>query len=182
MTKSEIGKLSLKILAIYALICALVSLAAPISILQLAGSPSRTSDNIHMMGALLLFIPTVLLFLFSGFLWLCANQPAAPHEPNTAETTGASGITPEILQNIAFSVTGIFVLIGTFPYLVNLIMQIRLYLSGFVGSSPNRMQIGLDLAEVLIRLGLGCWLVLGSNRLRVLGMRLRDSLGKSRDW
>jgi hypothetical protein len=170
MTISEMGKLSLKILAIYAFIIALSSLAPPISTLQMSPEHSAYRQS----NPILLFVPAILLFVFSGFLWFAAQNVNSGAEP--ASSANISGITPEVLQNIAYSITGIIILVGTLYDVMNLISEgIYIWIYGQTG----RFVFWLILARILIRLALGIWLVLGSNRLRILGTRLMEILKKS---
>ena len=101
MNKSEIGELSLKILSICAFIGALNALQFPIAWLQ---TGTQATDN--QMVWILSFIPAVLLFLFSGILWLSTITPKTESQATAGPPTNTSTITPDILLSMAFSVTG----------------------------------------------------------------------------
>jgi hypothetical protein len=170
MKKAEIGELSCKILSIYAFVHALAALQFPVALLQ---------PVVRNQGSTLLtigsFVPTVLLLLFSALLWLSAKQLESPSEPDSVSSERASGITPEILQSMAFSVAGIFILVDTLPYLGQLVIQ------GLNRNPVRNPMFWLGLVESLIRLALGAWLLFASESLRKLKSRLLDNV-VHKDW
>jgi hypothetical protein len=168
VNKSEAGKLILEILSIYAFIQALGMLQFPISMLQIGSSVKGTSSL-----PIVSFVPVALIFLFSGVLWLSARQPEPRPESSAESSASSSGITPEILQSIAFSVAGIFIIIGTLEMLLNVFAQIvQIYINIRDGFPEAWRGLWIPLTETLIRLILGIWLLLGANGLR----RLKASL------
>jgi hypothetical protein len=127
------------------------------------------------------FVPVVLIFIFSGILWLSAKEPESRSESATESSSSSSGITPEILQSIAFSVAGIFIIIGTLGLVLNVISQIvQIYAAIHDGFPGHWSGIWMPLTKVLIRLILGIRLLLGVNGLRWLKASLLKSLQK--DW
>ena len=165
MNKSEIGELSLKILSICAFIGALNALHLPIAWLQ---TGTQVTDN--QMVWILSFIPSVLLFLFSGILWLSTKTPKADSQATADSPTNTSTITPDILLSMAFSVTGIFVLIGTLNLLPNFLSQLIARIQGSYRGDMIRFWLGI--AIIVIRLALGCWLLFGTKGMQILKTRL----------
>jgi len=173
MKKAEIGELSYKILSIYSFICALGALTFPISVHQPA-----MRDHPSTLFSIVSFIPAALLFLFSGLLWLSAEQLEASSDSGRESSESASGITPEILQSIAFSVVGILILVGTVSYLVQIVGQ------SLHGNPLRNPWFWLYLVETLIRLALGSWLLIGSKGQRKFKLWLLENLRSvvHKDW
>lgn len=135
-----------------------------------------------MLFPIVSFLPAVLLFLFSVFLWLSAKNLESPSQPIADPSAGALGITPEILQSIAFSFAGILILVGTLSYLPNLIVQLTVKFQG--GIPENWLRFWLDLAIAVIRLALGFWLLFGAKGIRALTARFLNSIKPlvQKDW
>ncbi len=104
------------------------------------------------------FIPAFLLLSLSGYLWLYAEPIAARMFPNEVPPENASGVSPEILRRIAFVVVGILVVNGAFSELANVVANLL--------TSRMTVYSKVYLGAAIIRLVLGLWLILGSQRLR----------------
>jgi hypothetical protein len=165
MTKAEMGELSCKLLGIYAFIVSLTMIQFPVSWLQ-PGLWEKTSGLAMAMA----FIPTVLLLFCAAFLWLSSRRY---NFNSRGSSEGSSSITPAILQDIAFSVAGIFTLIDAVPQLGTLVFELS--------SGPSRnLLFWLHLATFLVRLALGLWLLLGADGLRKFINRIGPAFRK--DW
>jgi hypothetical protein len=165
MNKSEIGELSLKILGICAFTGALNALQLPISWFQ---ASTQIADN--RAAWILSFVPAAALLLFSGILWLGAGRLNSSSKAAAAgPATHTSAITPDFLLNTAFSITGIFVLIGTLNLLPNYLNQL---IAGMQGYQGDLMRLWLGIAVIAIRLALGFWLLFGARSMQPLKARL----------
>jgi len=172
MTKAEIGELSLKVLGIYAFLFSLIAIQYPVSLLHpgLSQTPSG-------MAMLVSFVPAALLLLFAAFLWLGSKRIRLTSGPEGPSAESASKITPAILQSIAFSVAGIFILIDTLLMMSNLAVELS---TGLWRS----MWFWTHLSIVLIRTALGLWLLLGAAGLRRFRNRMLESVRPilHKDW
>jgi hypothetical protein len=165
MNKSEIGELSLKILSICAFILALDALQLPIAWMQ-TGIQAPNNQTVWILS----FVPAVLLFLFSGILWLSA-KPIKPNSKVTPDpATNAPTIAPNILVSMAFSVTGIFVLIGTLNLLPNILNQLIAKIHGSYRGDLVRFWLGIIV--IAMRVALGSWLLFGGKSLQAVKKRL----------
>ena len=173
MKKTEIGELSCKILSVYSFIQALGALTLPVAVHQ-----PTMRDHPSMLFSIATFIPATLLFLFSGLLWLSAKQLEAFSDSGQESPESASGITPQILQSIAFSVVGILILVGTLSYLVQIVGQ------SLHGNPLRDPWFWLRSVETLIRLALGSWLLIGSKGQRKFKLWLLENLRSvvHKDW
>jgi len=190
MKKAEVAALSFKILAVYAFIAALVAVNAPI----LTGTafrfmPQKDMPQTSMILPILAYIPSLLLFLFSLILWRSGKKMEARASAQ-APSEDASGLTPQILQNIAFSILGICILIDAIPHVcdvgMGLVRMIDMKVAvGNGGLDPWGMaSLWMRFAETLIRLAIGIWLVVGSKRLREFKSRLLAGVQSAvkKDW
>jgi hypothetical protein len=119
-----------------------------------------------------------MLLLFSALLWFFARRIAANSVSEPEDTGGSPGITPQLLQSIGFSIVGILILVDTLGYLGSLV-------SDSLGRNPvTNLFFWIHLVITVARLAIGAWLILGSDRLRILGTRMRDSLDGAihKDW
>jgi hypothetical protein len=134
---------------------ALLAFEYPVALLQ-----PGMRDHASLAYRIASFVPTVMLFLLSAILWLSSGQfaPSPGSGPKSDETP--SGITPQILQNIAFSVVGILILVNTVSFSGHIVLQ-------SLRENPWRdPSYWLNVVDSMIRLALGSWLLFGSEGLR----------------
>jgi hypothetical protein len=166
MTKADIGEIGCKLLSVYTVIHAVGALGLPISIFGL-GKPST-------LVSVLSFAPAVMLLAVSALLWLYAYDLNFTPE-SSQPSSGSSSVTPLVLQRIVFSIAGILILVGTLPYLGQVVLQ------GLQWPPFRDQNFWMNVVQSLIRLALGIWLVVGSRRLQKWGSRLLDSM-IHKDW
>jgi len=98
--------------------------------------------------------------------------------PNEAPAEKPSGVTPEVISRIAFIVTGILIITGGLSALGSVIANLL--------TQPRQLTVyfWVYVADVVLRLAVGSWLMFGSERLcglaRFGSERLRDLVTK--DW
>lgn len=162
MSKSDIGELCCKVLGVYCIVTALMLTQYPMSLLQ-PTSAQRMSRLACTAG----FVPSVLLLVFGALLWKGARRLRLISSPDGEPTAGASGITPAVLQSIAFSALGIFILIEVISQIPNIVTQLTFYTF-----NSQRLWVWGNVASFLIKLALGLWLLFSAEGLR----RIRGSL------
>jgi hypothetical protein len=170
MTKNEAGELSCRVISIYAFLCALVAFQFPISFLQRGMPQSSTFLTI------LRFIPAIALLLFSGFLWYGAEFLMTRKDSEAENAERPSGMDPQVLQNMAFSVLGLIILIDTLPYLGQIVVQ------SLIGRPTQNPQLWVSIGTFIARLAVGFWLLLGSTTLQKLKSFLIEKAKSSKDW
>ncbi len=167
MARQEVAQLCCKVLGIYTFISGIaVSQGALLSLTVV-----REGGILALIAA---FLPAFLLLSFSGYLWLHAKPIAARMFPNEDPPVNAPGVSPEILRRIAFVVVGILVVNGAFSELANVLFSLL----------TPRMTVysKVYLGTAIIRLILGFWLILGSQRLRFwFGSQKLQNLFR-KDW
>jgi hypothetical protein len=174
MTKRDVVRLSCKVLSIYTLIAFLASLAFPLSMLQpVMWHPGNT------LVWLLSLIPTILLLLLSAYLWFGADALSARIVPGPECSESTSGLTAVVIQRIAFSLVGILVLVGAMSPLRQVIDQIGIRIAR-IGPRSTDLWLAMLAIEVVIRLALGAWLLLGSENVRRLLQKAKPLVEK--DW
>lgn len=166
MHKSEAIEVGFKVLSMYAFMQGITALGIPISLhesaIALQRLPGRMGAESDTFSAAV-FLPSALLFLFGGLLWLNAKRikVSSPDQESTLEN--GTGLTPQILQRIIFSALGIFIVVGSVAPLGNIVSALNLHdRRVFVLNPVNYYRI----AEGLLRLIFGCWLIIGSKGLR----------------
>jgi hypothetical protein len=174
MTKRDVVRLSCKVLSIYTLIAFLASLAFPLSMLQ----PGMWHPGNTLVWFLTL-IPAMLLLLLSACLWFGADVFSARMVPDPECSESTSGLTAVVIQRIAFSVAGILVLVGALSPLERVVNEISLRISG-VRVPMGILSLVMLAIEVVIRLALGTWLLLGSENVRRLLEKAKPLVEK--DW
>ncbi len=171
MSKSDVGELCCKVLGIYCIITALVLTQYPISLLQ-----STFSQRMSPIAWTASFVPSVLLLIFGALLWKGAKRLRLISSPDCEPTAGASGIAPAILQSIAFSALGIFILIEAISQIPNIVTQLMF--------PPQRLWAWCNLGSSLIKLAFGLWLLFGAEGLRKIRVLLLDRVRPAfhKDW
>jgi predicted Co/Zn/Cd cation transporter (cation efflux family) len=117
------------------------------------------------------FSRCLLLFCLSACFWLYADDIARRMFPGQQESSNIPfGMDHnfEALKHIAFVIAGILILNGAISALINPISSIL--------AVPRQLTIysKVYLAEAVIRIVLGTWLILGTEKLRGLPTRLRN--------
>jgi hypothetical protein len=174
MKKREVARLSCKVLSIYTLTIFFASLMGPLSLLQ---PPMWRPGNTLVW--LLTLIPAILLLLLTACLWFGADVLSARMVPDPECSESTSGLTAVVIQRIAFSVTGILVLVGALFPLGRVISEIGLRISA-VRVPMDILSLVMPATEVVIRLALGTWLLLGSENTRRLLEKVKPLVKK--DW
>jgi hypothetical protein len=112
----------------------------------------------------------VLIWIFSGRLAALMVKPAAGQ---AGEEEPAGPVDWDTVQVVAFSITGVFFIVNAVPSLVSAFAVYTLL------PQPNIGQAGLQnasrMAEAVIRILLGVWLVLGSKGLVKLLKKIRTA-------
>ena len=170
MKKTEAIEVGFKVLSIYAFMQGIAALAMPISLLEterLTGMASRlgAAAPSHNYSALA-FLPSALLFILGAVLWLNSKQTEVSSiaKESSADVTG---LTPHILQNIIFSALGILIVVESLASFGSVVSALNIYALArhnshlFMGPFPY-----YRLAEGLLRLIFGLWLIIGSRGLR----------------
>jgi hypothetical protein len=155
VTKQEIGRLCFKLLSLYTFIQA-ISYTSAASF----GFASVKAAGIDTPPRALIFFPMLLLFCLSVYFWFAADVLAERIFPKNAASKNSSEITPAILKKIAFILAGILVLNSAVPTIHNLISA---YLSSLQPFAPRYI---FYLAESVLRVVVGLWLILGSSKTR----------------
>lgn len=184
MKKSEATAVGFRVVGLYAFLQAILALSAPISLhvnaITLQRLQGRMGAGNYTFSAVA-FVPAVLLFLFGVLLWLTAKRAEAGSLAQEPFTETATGLNPQMLQRIIFSALGILIVVESITPLVNVISILSL------PARPNsaiNLSFYYRLVEVLVRLILGGWLIIGSRHMQRFQAWLLDSVksvGK-KDW
>jgi hypothetical protein len=166
MNKNEAIKVGFKVLSMYAFMQGITALGIPISIYEitipwqrLQGSMGTGSDTFSAA----VFLPSALLFLFGGLLWLSAKRIKVSSTDQESTAENGIGLTPQILQRIIFSALGIFIVVGSVAPLGNIVTALNLHDRRVFVQNPV---IYYRIADGLLQLIFGCWLIIGSKGLR----------------
>ena len=176
MTNREAGLLGGKLLGLYTLIIALSALQAPISYLYL-GKINNQSTPTVLLAFIFAFVPSILLFLFGYYLYFNAGALGTWEDPEKQVSGSSAGMTPQVVQRIAFSVVGLLILDGAIAHWGMVVPNL------FFPFQRHDAYFWVHLAEALIQTALGLWLFFGTEnfqRITSLGSRFIESLrGKS---
>ena len=162
MKKREVGELCCKIASIYTLIAAIgTTLGALLSFISIREAMKHV---VGMFASVIVFIPAVLLFGLSGYLGRYSGNIAKRIFPQHDEELGGTppSLTPAIIQRIALVLAGILILNGAISAMGNPIASLLV--------QPRQMTAysKVYLAEAVIRVVIGTWLVIGTEKLRSL--------------
>jgi hypothetical protein len=162
MTKREIAVLSFKVASLYALIQGVQALSN--AGYYLFASSSRESHDIAVQIVAILG-PSVVLFAVSWFVWVYAERLSASLFSAEGAPTRTTGSSASQIQEVAFKVLGLVVLLMALTRLVHLIVSM-FAITEAAGFSP-RVSVSqyAEGALVLVQLVVGVWLVLGAPRL-----------------
>ncbi len=156
VTKKEIAILSFKVLGVYAFIRVIDHLPYILDSMFGNDNGKATIPNL-----LIITIPPLLLLLCGVLLWYMApflassvyKSPAFENEPNASLAD---------IQTVAFTVVGLFLLASALPQIVSfIIIYYTMWTTDIVGKHAL-IQNGIVL---LLKIGLGLWLLLGSRGL-----------------
>jgi hypothetical protein len=160
MTKRVIAVLSLRIIALLSVLTA-IGPGARVLPAMLLNWPFDTENGSLPLLMASIAAPIVLPLLFGGALWFGAGRLASLlcHEDRI------TGDAPsyEMLQNLAFSIVGVFVLSSAIPSFAKLVYYY------WQLSVPGGVQVGSDVEwkgaviEVVTRLFIGIWLIFGTS-------------------
>ena len=181
MKKNEAIEVGFKVVGMYAFMQGILALGVPISIretqitLRAFQKMGAGSDTFSPIG----YLPAALLFVFGLFLWLKAKRIKAGSTGQESIAENGTGLTPQVLQRIVFSALGIFIVVGSAAPLGNLVSVLNLHEMRVINPT-----FYYRLVEVLGRLILGCWLIIGSKRLRKFQSWLLENLKSvgQKDW
>ena len=115
MSKREVASLACKILGIYTVIQGINAIASMLSV-------SFTTPNQMAPGNLAnIIVPFIFLLIFGVLLWLLSDKISVVMVKGETHFNGDSGMRASDLQNIAFSVLGLFFLGNSIPRLISLL-------------------------------------------------------------
>lgn len=166
MTKNDIITLALKILGIYCIIVAILTLRFTISMIFsfYVDQPSAPSLTSIIVGSL---IPLVFLILLSYFLIAKSDTLSKLLIQNDDKEKIIQSFSLEDMQAIVFSVVGVIVIIWALPKLSQIVTQISFL--KIHREDPLSIRIGQrlisDIIDVGFRLILGGYLFLGGRGL-----------------
>ncbi len=171
MSKSDVGEVCCKVLGVYCIITALVLTQYPISLLQ-----TTLSQRMNRLAWTASFAPSVLLLIVGVLLWKGAKRLRLISSPDGEPVVSASGITPAVLQSIAFSALGIFILIGVISQIPDMVTQLMF--------QSRALWVWCNVASFLIKLAFGLWLLFGAERLREIRVLMLDKVRPAfhKDW
>ena len=160
--RQEVGELCCKIAGIYTLIAAIsITLSALLSFISIR---EAMRHDVGMFASVIVFVPAVLLFCLSACFWRYSGNIAHRIFPQHDEELGGSSpsLTPAIIQRIALMLAGILILNGAISAMGNPIAGLLV--------QPRQMTAydKVYLAEAVIRIAIGTWLLMGTERLRSL--------------
>ncbi len=174
MTRREVCRLSCRLLGIYAFMNFVAFLNLPLSTYQI-GMLNHDSRPVWLAA---LVIPVCFLLL-SFLLWFGGDALSARIASGPDASENKSVLTPEIIQRIAFAVAGILILAGAMSPFGRLIQLV--FRPAPAPRPPiDEWNLVVSSAEVLLRLALGAWLLLGSERLSRLLQKAKPLVQK--DW
>ena len=137
MSKREIASLACKILGIYMII-------QGINVMGNILSVSLATPKVIAPGSLINFLfPFIFLFLFGVLLWLLSDKLPAIMVRGENHSNEGSGIGPNDIQRVAFSVLGLYFLGNSLPKLVSTLTNMySMRMSGMPPISTTRLIIG----------------------------------------
>ncbi|MHC4990002.1 MAG: hypothetical protein ACYTGC_03385 [Planctomycetota bacterium] len=178
MSPRQIATLSCKVLAVYTMIRALTALPqiqwALGSLLQ---QPTFSMYQIAMLAAL---ASPLVLGAVGILLWREAGVVAAwmvrydiQDHPEEREPQAAP-LTADMLQTIAFSVLGLWLLTDAIPRLASWWGDAIFNRSAGRPPGPANLRAAFTLLELLLRIGMGFWLLFGAAGIVRLLRRLKN--------
>jgi hypothetical protein len=164
MTKKHILSLSLKILGIYAMINSIYLIGG---VIQSFGfiEEQRTMSQYIFIGSLVTFL---LLNLTGSFLIFMSNKIAKDPDTDADRTYSVNSIRFSDLQELSYSIVGIFILITAIPSLFRLCGNI------FVSEKHIFLSTIASGIGVGVQIIVGLWLFIGSKGFVKLWQKLRQ--------
>ena len=156
MTKREIAILSFKVLSVYAFLRVIDNL--PYILYSMFGNDAKKAI---IPNLLITTIPPLLLVLFGALLWYMApflassvyKSAAFENEPNASLAD---------IQTVAFTIVGLFLLASALPEIVSFIV---IYYTMWATDIGGKRALIQNIIVLLLKIGLGLWLLLGSRGL-----------------
>ena len=156
MTKREIAILSFKVLSVYAFIRVIDNL--PYVLYSIFGNDA---EKAIISNLLIKTIPTLLLLLCGVLLWYMAPFLASSVYKSAAfENDPKASLTD--VQTVAFTVVGLFLLASALPEIVSFIV---IWYTMWTTDVVGRQALIQNIIVLLLKIGLGLWLLLGSRGL-----------------
>ncbi len=175
MMKQETGELCCKVVSIYILVAGVGTCEG--ALLSLVAFQTTAYEGVGTFARIVVFFPSLLLFCFSACFWLYADDISRrmlPEKEGSSDIPSGVSTDHEALKHTAFVIAGVLILIGAIPALAQPIASIL--------APPRQLTIyaRVYLAEAIIRIVLGTWLIVGTEKLRTLAGQLRNLAKK--DW
>jgi len=170
MTSRAIALLAFKVLALLAVLVA-IGPGAKVLPTMVVNWPYDADGGSLLLLVASLLVPIVLPLVLGGALWFGADSLA--QKLFTHSDTAAVPPSLEALQDLAFSVVGVFILGFAIPDLT----KIAYYYWQL--SAPGGVQIGADierrgaLVETIVQLVIGLWLLFGASGITNLLRKIR---------
>ena len=166
MNKEDFALIGCRLLALYWIVMALYTLSS--FVIALASWNEYVNESVIYFG----LVPLGLYVSAALVLWFGANRIVHFMVPSETKNSGGS-ITFLQAQSIAFSVVGLFLLFSALPEIVMVLYKIHL-----MKVLDSNVQISFDtkaqILEVSLRIILGGILLLGSNGLSGILIRIRE--------
>jgi hypothetical protein len=169
MSSRGIAVLAFRVLALLAVLAAIGPGARVLPTMVLTWPYDAEGGSPWLMAASLV-APIVLPLLFGGVLWFGADRLA---QKVVHEAGADSALTYEALQELAFSIIGVFILAVAIPALSKLVYYY------WQLSTPGGVQIRTDVErratviEMTVHIAVGLWLLFGGAGLAGVLRRLR---------
>ena len=172
MNKVDFALIGCRLLALYWIVMALYTLSS--FVIALASWNEYVNESSSLNESVIYFglVPLGLYVSAALVLWFGANRIVHFMVPSETKNSGGS-ITFLQAQSIAFSVVGLFLLFSALPEIAMVLYKIHL-----MKVLDSNVQISFDtkaqILEVSLRIILGGILLLGSNGLSGILIRIRE--------
>lgn len=194
MTQREIARLCCKVLAVYAFISSLQVIGGMLlyigTLLSMSDSFMNTLTTVvgAIVGPLLSVVFAILLWKNAGIVaaWMTGhNLQDSMDEPDSFRIQASL----RDVHTIAFSILGVWVLLGIIPDAADLISRIIFSESdqaALIGSNVLTRGVSYGLVMIFFRLVIGVWLLFGAKNLvrflhKIRTIGLESSTSKSVD-
>lgn len=174
MTRRDIAGLACRIIAVYLLTQAVLSLAggAVATLFGIASMISRGRTEFeYFFGSAVYILPGIGSGLAGWFLWAKSVRIAARMVPDEPVSISLGSVTAADLLSIALSISGVFVTLNAVAYIVRnfaLITAERNFSYWRSTSSWNQ-----TFWSAVVELALGIWLIFGSRGIAAIIRKLR---------
>jgi len=157
--KRDIGVLSFKLLGVYSCIRALELSSRAVQYFYEGDARG------YLWIALQVLLPPVSLILLGVLLWISAriiSRFVFPSIDSPEPSESSNAVSYKELQDIAFSVCGLVVLVDELPMLVRLIVAIFAFKAYSISAIEPVVERNVYLFFTALRVCIGMWLLLGS--------------------